>query len=255
MRRFYRDMKKHIFTAIAALWLILTPWLPVRAAAVFSVKDARAKVGSLMRAEVCVRSDIVLCAGLFEFRFDSSRAEFRSVEPSGDAEVCVKAEEDCVTVAYLNSAETAEESLFSLVFKARQEGDVSLVCSVHDCTDCSAEWMEIQAVNVGNFSVTGSAQAETTAQKQQKSETAPSIKGKSKPEKADGDETVPSVRDKGTKQKNQSDCSDKRPAAIIVLHISAIAVLMTLIFLIRKIKQRKRAESERESVETKEKVE
>ena len=217
MRRFYRDMKKHIFTAIAALWLILTPWLPVRAAAVFSVKDARAKVG--------------------------------------DAEVCVKAEEDCVTVAYLNSAETAEESLFSLVFKARQEGDVSLVCSVHDCTDCSAEWMEIQAVNVGNFSVTGSAQAETTAQKQQKSETAPSIKGKRKPEKADGDETVPSVRDKGTKQKSQSDCSDKRPAAIIVLHISAIAVLMTLIFLIRKIKQRKRAESERESVETKEKVE
>lgn len=252
-------MKKYVFTAITALWLILTPWLPVRAAAVFFVKDAQAKAGDLIRAEVCVQSDIVPGAAMFEFRFDDSKAEFRDVEPSQDAEVCVKSEGNRITVSYLNSGETVQELLFSLVFRSKEAGDVSLECSVCDCADCEAAWMDVQAVNVGCLSVRSAASAAegTSALKSRTSDTdtASSVHGKSKTDKAKADVTVPSVRDGGTNHSKQDDIDSKRTAAVIVLHVAAVISLITVIFLIRKIKQKKREDNSDETDGTEEKDE
>ena len=246
------DMKKRIIAAVAAIWLMMIPWLPVRAAAVFSVKDAQARKGSLMRAEVCVQSDIPLCAALFEFHYDTSKVEFRDVEPSADAEICFKADTDCVTVSYLNSVGTAAESLFTLVFKAKEEGEAALMCTVRDCADCEADWMEIQAVNVGTLSVTGSSSAGTAVSEKQEQGTAQPAQGKSKTEKKKV-ETTYFVQDEGVKNARQTAGADRKTVAGFVLCIAVAVMITAIIFFIRKIKGGKRAESSPQSAAAEEK--
>ncbi len=224
------DMKKRIIAAVAAIWLMMIPWLPVRAAAVFSVKDAQARKGSLMRAEVCVQSDIPLCA----------------------AEICFKADTDCVTVSYLNSVGTAAESLFTLVFKAKEEGEAALMCTVRDCADCEADWMEIQAVNVGTLFVTGSSSAGTAVSEKQEQGTAQPAQGKSKTEKKKV-ETTYYVQDEGVKNARQTARADRKTVAGFVLCIAVAVMIAAIIFFIRKIKGGKRAESSPQSAAAEEK--
>lgn len=153
-----KNIKFIFFLTVVLLGFFVFGYMPVSAADSVSFKtvDVETDNNRLFSVDVIASSDKPLCAAIFEFSYDKNLAEFRNVDTDKSSKVVGNEKEDCVMVSYLNTYGkeiSGGEVIFTLEFKALDEGSLSLEYTVSDCVDTDVKQMEIDSVVSGDIKI------------------------------------------------------------------------------------------------------
>lgn len=144
----------------------------------FSLSDAECKRGRLVEITVSADSSAKLSASRFEFTYDKSIFEFRSVKATNSSSI-VKANEvdDCVKVVFANTYGadvSGSQPIFIITLKAVSQGEGTLDFKAFDCVDADINSMNVDTCKSSQITVLAGSPGDETDDDDNKTAMSPS---------------------------------------------------------------------------------
>lgn len=142
-------MKKY-FILFITIYIILSSSFSVSAIDTISFKlsDCNCDKNRLFTVDMIAQSDIKLSAATFEFTYDKSLFEFRSIKTTDESsQISYNELDNCVKSVFLNTFGQdigSEEVIFTLTFKSINSGTGNINFSVSECVSSDVKFIDIE---------------------------------------------------------------------------------------------------------------
>lgn len=206
----------------------------------FRTSDVQTDNNRLFYVDVIADSDKPLCAAAFEFRYDKSLAEFRSVNTDKDSKIVYNENSDCINISYLNTYGkkiSRGDVIFSLQFKSVNLGSFNLDYTVSDCVDSDVKQMEIGSVVSGEIRINGKSTSSSSKEESTKSpDSSDASSTKSTADEADTQpSTVSNLNNLGlTSDISERNANAKFVIALIIICLVFISAVVAIALIFRK---------------------
>ena len=201
MIRKEKNMKK-LFIILTAFIIIMNSIFSVSASDSISFKlsDCSCDKNRLFSIDMIATSDTKLSAATFEFTYNKSLFEFRSIKAKNEeAEISYNELDSCVKAVFLNTFGQNIKNgdiIFTLNFKSLTSGDGNIDFSVSECVSPDIEYINIGTCTSSNVTVNSKrSNVEATEKDSSKSDSKENKKSTSKKSKNQTETTVQATYD------------------------------------------------------------